>query len=342
MLYPTTYRGRIPYELYIALQNKFSQPVDESDEEWLRRVKRDPMLAQKMFGTPEFKIELIQAVHRRTMAQAGARRKGHRKAGPALIKLTKPGDKQAVTTIAERYRNEFMVADERQYKYASEAYELLLEQFDAVTPANGSIFWNGINELALVKLVDKWNSELGAEIFGQLEATTAARMVNKQFEWEWGEGKQKHGQVFENYFTEVSGRLGHAARGHVTAVARCGLRNTSILTHTELPNMLRQMEAQLGRGQTPNMTDITIVLIEPKSQTERPVKAFTNDEISQVPIIRAISANGRINGRDDCAVEGHINVSARIREYWASRVHKMASPAATKIMSDVSSLVRWP
>jgi hypothetical protein len=80
---------------------------------WLQRVKRDPMLAKKMFGTPEFKTKLIQAVHRRTMAQAGARRVGQRTAGPALIKLTKPGDARAKTTMAQRYKDEFMVANEK-------------------------------------------------------------------------------------------------------------------------------------------------------------------------------------------------------------------------------------
>jgi hypothetical protein len=58
-----------------------------------------------------------------------------------------------------------MVANESQYKYATEAYQLLLEQFDAVTPADGSIFWNGINELALAKLVDQWNTDLGERGF---------------------------------------------------------------------------------------------------------------------------------------------------------------------------------
>ncbi len=101
---------------------------------WLQRVKRDPMLARKMFGTPEFKTELIQAVHRRAMAQAGARRVGQQKAGPALIKLTKPGDGNAKATIAQQYQNELMVANENQYRYATEAYQLLLEQFDALTP----------------------------------------------------------------------------------------------------------------------------------------------------------------------------------------------------------------
>lgn len=134
MLYANSYRGKLPLEFYINMQNKFPQVNGEIDALWLHRVKRDPMLAQKMFGTPEFRTELLQAVQRRTMAQAGARRTGKKQAGPALIKLTKPGDMQANTTIAPRYRNEFMIKNERQYKYATQAYDLLLEQFDAMTP----------------------------------------------------------------------------------------------------------------------------------------------------------------------------------------------------------------
>jgi len=333
MLYANNYRGKIPLELYIKLQNTFPQSDGETDAFWLQRVKRDPTLAQKMFGTPEFKTELIQAVHRRAMAQAGARRVGHQTAGPALIKLTKPGDAQAKTTIAERYKDEFMVANESQYKYATEAYELLMEQFNALTPPGGSIFWNGINELALAKLVDQWNTELGREVFGQLEATTAARYVNKQFEWE-------QGGVFQKYFTQVSDRLGHAARGHVTSVVRCGLRHDSIFTVTELPRMLKTMEDQLKAKQTPIVTDLTIVVIEPKHLENRSVAAFTNNEITTIPIVRPVG--WRINGRNDCTIDGRIALSARVREYWSVRGQKDESAAATKIKKDFAKLIKWP
>lgn len=333
MLYANNYRGLIPLELYIKLQNTFPQADGESDDSWLKRVKRDPMLAQKMFGTPEFKTELIQAVHRRAMAQAGARRAGQRTAGPALIKLTKAGDTQAKATIAERYVTEFMVADSNQYKYATEAYELLLQQFDAFTPTGGSIFWNGINELALAKLVDRWNSELGQEVFGQLEATTAARYVNKKFEWD-------QGGVFQRFFTEVSDRLGNSAKGHVTSVVRCGLRHDSIFTVTELPRMLKSMEETIKAKQSPIVTDLTIVVIEPKHLEARPIAAFTNNEISMIPIVRPIG--WRINGRNDCTIDGRIALSARVREYWSVRGQKPESAAATKIKRDFGNLIKWP
>lgn len=332
MLYANNYRGTIPAELYIKLQNTFPQANGESDSLWLRRVKGDPMLAQKLFGTPEFKTELIEAVHRRTMAQAGARRVGHQTAGPALVKLTKPGDTQAKTSIDQRYQSEFLVGNTNQFKYASEAYELLLQQFDAMTPADGSIFWNGINELALAKLVDQWNTALGAEIFGQLEATTAARYVNKKFEWEDG--------PFKKYFTEVSDRLGHAARGHVTSVVRCGLRHDSIFTMTELPRMLESMETQIKDNQNPVITDITIVVIEPKHLENRTVAAFTNNEISMIPIVRPVGQ--RINGRNDCTIDSRVALSDRVRNYWTLRGHKQESAAAARIIKDFAQLIQWP
>lgn len=330
MLYANNYRGTIPVELYIKLQNTFPQADAESDVMWLHRVKGHPMLAQKMFGTPEFKTELRQAVHRRAMAQAGARRVGELTAGPKLIGVTRAHSFFVKSTIAELYQSEFMVGD--QYKYAKEAYEQLMEQFDASTPVNGSIFWNGINELALAKLVDQWNSALGTEIFGQLEATTAARYVNKKFEWEDG--------PFKTYFTEVSDRLGQAARGHVTSVVRCGLRHDSIFTVTELPRMLESMEAQIKKRQTPEVTDITIVVIEPKHLENRSVSTFTNNEISMIPIVRPVGF--RINGRNDCTIDSHVALSARVREYWTLRGHKQASAAAARITNDFAQLIKWP
>jgi hypothetical protein len=331
---PSTYRGLVPFELYVELHNNFPQMEGESETAWLYRVRNDPALAYKMFGTPQFKNELMQAVARRTMAQAGARRAGHKRAGPGLIKLTKPGDKHAVTTIAQRYRKELMVANETQYKYATQAYDLLIQQFDGATPVNGSLFWNGINELALAKKVDEWNREMGPQMFGQLEATTAARYVNKKFEWEEG--------PFKEYFTKVSDKLGEAARGHVTAVVRCGLRNDSIFTVTELPRMLGAMEQALKTKKPPTVTDLTIVVIQPKHLPARKVATFTNNEISMIPIVRPGPGKWRINGPDDCVVAGHIEMSLRLREYWSRPPKKNESAAATRIKKECDDLIKWP
>ncbi|HEY4370399.1 MAG TPA: hypothetical protein VGN52_00535 [Burkholderiales bacterium] len=326
----SSYRGTIPLELYLELQNKFPQFDGESEQSWLNRLRGNKMLAPTMFGTAQFKDELLQAVARRTMAQAGARRVGHKHAGPSLAKLTKPGDKQAVSTIAQRYREEFM--DGRQYKYAKEAYELLMEQFDATTSRDGAVFWNGINELTLAKKVNQWNSEMGSQFFGQLEATTVARYVNKQFVWE-------NGGVFQRYFTEVSAELGHAAKGHVTAVVRCGLRNDSIFTTTELPRMLKNMEDKIVRKQAPDVTDLTIVVIQPKQATHREIMTYTNLEITQIPIVRNIA--WPCTGPKDCVEEGRLNLSIRMRNYWGGRPQPKLPEAANRVMRDFQDLIKW-
>ena len=323
---PGNYRGKIPIELYVELQNKIPQADGESDSAWLQRVKHDPMLARKMFGTSQFKVELIQAVRRRAaivkMADAGAH---VFQSFPCRL------------APAQRYQADAMLEIEKlgkdQATYAKEAYEQLLDQFDAATPANGSVFWNGINELALMKKIDKWNDD--AEIFGQLEATTAARYVNKQFVWETG-------GVFERYFTKVSGMLGHAARGHVTAVCRCGLRFDSILTTTELPAMLKLMADQIKAKKEPSITDITIVVIEPKLLPNQPHATFTNKDLTNVSIVRPLPGR-RIGGRDDCSVDGQFAVTSQfLQYYWASRGARPESMAAKRIKEDLKSLVTWP
>jgi hypothetical protein len=247
--------------------------------------------------------------------------------------LTRPHDHNANTSVAPRYAEEFLCKnDPTKYKYAKEAYQLLMEQFDAATPVNGSIFWNGINELALAKLVDRWNTEIGSEIFGQLEATTAARFVNKQFEWEDG--------PFKDYFTQVSDRLGHEARGHVTSVVRCGLRHDSIFTVTELPRMMKSMQDQLKAGATPIVTDLTIVVIQPKMEGSRSVAAFTNLDIQRIPIVKP--RQWRINGPDDCTVEGTVPINFHVRDYWTRKGNQPHSSAALKIMKEYDTLIKWP
>lgn len=333
----SNYRGKIPFELYIRLESEFPRLARwERDKQWLTRIMRDPNFKvrfPRLFLGPEHLAQVKQAVHRRWMALAGARRVGSDHPGPALIRLKNNGAK---STIANRYRDDLLNADGT-YKHADEAYDLLLADFDATTPANGSIFWNGINELALAKLVDEWNAKYKNEIFGQLEATTAARYVNKQFVWEDG-GK------FQEYFTEISDRLGRAARGHITSVVRCGLRDDSIFTTTELPRLLESMETQIKGVVTPTVTDITIVVIEPKHLEERQVKAFTNNEITMIPIIGRAAGAAYINGRKDCTVKSHLDVNPRVREYWKKRNVGRSTPpseAAEKIMADFKSLVRW-
>lgn len=360
----SNYRSPIPFPVYARLLTIYPMRDGESEASWLKRIRQDISLPQRIFGTDEFKHELsravqrrqkdrarredirqkvgstvfkdelAQGVQRRAMAQAGARRMGQASAGPSLVTIA-PGRLGApLNTIAPRYRDEFIVGG-HQYRFADEAYDWLLEQFDAATPVNGSIFWNGINELALAKLVEQWNTELRGEIFGQLEATTAARYVNKQFYWE-------EGGRFQQYFKDVSDRLGHEAKGHVTSVVRCGLRYDSIFTVTELPRMLGSMEDQIRQRLQPTITDLTIVVIEPKTMPERSVATYTNNEITMIPIVKPVPAGGRINRREDCEIEGHVGLSARVRNYWTGRGSVGESAAAKRIRTDFGRLIKWP
>lgn len=64
----------------------------------------------------------------------------------------------------------------------------------------------------------------------------------------------------------------------------------------------------------PTVTDLTIVVIELKHLADRPIAAFTNNEITMIPIVCPV---GRyINGRNDCTLGGHVGLSSRVREYW--------------------------
>jgi hypothetical protein len=340
MQFAQNYRGQIPMQLYVELSNKFPQGDAETDQAWLRRVKHDPAFAQKMFGTPEFKTELIQAVTRRQMAMAGARRVGADHAGPNLVKVRDSARRTelgltANTEMAPAYRNEFMTGNSDQYRYAKEAYDQLIGQFDAATPPDGSIFWNGINELSLAKLVDTWNTDLQGEVFGQLEATTAARYVNKQFVWEEG--------AFKQFFEQASDKLGQVAKGHVTSVVRCGLRFDSIFTTTELPRMFGSMEAELARGKDPAITDMSFVVIQPKTETGMSVKVYVNNEISKVAIVRP-KPGMRINGPEFCNVDGYVRIPDGLAAYWArpSKSKVTESKAATRVKSDFDRLIKWP
>ncbi|QDV45743.1 hypothetical protein Enr13x_56220 [Stieleria neptunia] len=336
----SNYRGRIPFELYVRMENEFPRvAIWEKDYAWLNRIIKKPSFKEKF---PNFVMkpscaspEVMQAVHRRWMALAGARRGGANRPGPRLVTVNARGVGGGVkNTIAKRYEDELLAGDKKE-RLAQQAYDLLMADFDGSTPVDGGIFWNGINELALAKLVSEWNVKYGREVFGQLEATTPARYVNKQFVWEEG--------AFERYFREASDQLGASARGHITAVVRHGMRDDSIFTTTELPRMFRKMKANLNAGQTPEVTNITIVVIEPKT-THETVRAYTNNQIWRVPIIKKKRHFRFIGGRDSCAVKGFLPNQRMLEQFWKEQTKTQPakhSTAALHIMKDVTTLTQW-
>ena len=169
-----------------------------------------------------------------------------------------------------------------------------------------------------------------------LEATTAARYVNKQFVWEDG--------PYKDFFEKSSEMLGGLAKGHVTSVARCGLRFDSIFTTTELPRMFKSMEEELARGAAePTVTDMSFVIIEPKTEVGVAVKVYINNAIAAVPVVRP-KPNMRINGPQCCDVDGFVKIPPNLAAYWArpSKRKVTESPAATRIKADFGRLVKWP
>jgi len=112
--------------------------------------------------------------------------------------------------------------------------------------------------------------------FGQLEATTDVRHVNNKYTW-------THGNAYHRYGERVSEMLGAGSTGHVTAVVRWGLNRWSIFTNTELPRMLKIMEDQILKGESPKMTDLTIIVIEPLGLLDR-VKCYVNADILKAPV----------------------------------------------------------
>ncbi len=104
--------------------------------------------------------------------------------------------------------------------------------------------------------------------------------------------------------------------------------------------MFKSMEDQIKRKQTPIITDLTIVVIEPKHLENRQVVSYTNNEITMIPIVRPLPGR-RINGRADCSIDNRLGVGALVRDFWTSRKQPMESAAATRIKKDFEKLVRW-
>ncbi|HVZ42990.1 MAG TPA: hypothetical protein VHA82_04190 [Ramlibacter sp.] len=274
---PASYNSTLmPWPVYLALQNRFPQRIDETDVMWLHRVK--PILeaeraALMPLSTRDFRNELRSAALNRGMRRIvgydekkmpghEARRLAHNSevisTNPYLQGATDP---QAATK-----------------RFEDEMVEWLADMSDVSTPPSGAIFWNGINENRLAERVCEWNRSFppGQVQFGQLEATTDVQYVNNKYTWTYGNAYHKYGE-------KVSEMLGVGATGHVTAVVRWGLNKWSIFTNTELPRMLYIMEGQIAKGIAPKMTDLTIIVIEPLGLPDR-VKCYVNSDILSAPV----------------------------------------------------------
>ncbi|WP_375444808.1 hypothetical protein [uncultured Fibrella sp.] len=302
----------------------------ENPQQWFRRISSDPALLEKVkqkIRAAPFNEQIRLAAMRRALAVAGGQR--------SITGVSGPNN---AATAASAYTNDFLRNDQARAKFAREMIDFLDVGFTYSSPENGSIFWTGVDPAKLVKQVTRWNSEFSDELFGQLEANTDARFIDGAFDWKT-DGTSL--QTTQLYFGKVSERYGSEAKGHVTSVQMWGLRNDSIFTTKELPTLLRHMSEQIAKGKTPNVQDITIVVLDPVGLAED-CKCFTNLDIGRINIVKNSSANAWISGRQDCGVTGQLNsiIPVRVKSYWMERGPQPLSRAALKIRGDYPLIKR--
>ncbi|MDB4614735.1 hypothetical protein OAH18_03490 [bacterium] len=308
---PQNYKGPLRFELYCDLQKRYPQRLEERDSAWLKRMTKHCTLADM-----EFRDKLSGVMYRKRCDQVGMVRKNNN-ALPQTMQHIQQASRQYVGGKSAKQQ------DER-------AFKKLVDDFCGRTPHNGSIFWNGVNATSMARCVAKWN-DLDNVSLGQLEATTNFKYANGAFQWRG---------AFEKFTTEASAKLGVAASGHVTAVVMCGMRDTSVLTKTELPRILSGMMDGLTRPtKKPRVTDITIVVLSPIHNAGIAVDVLTNNQIKAVKIVKHNGNGYGICGRNDCNVVGDLQSKAglkipwQIRDWWSGR--PLTEPvAAKKIVAD--------
>jgi hypothetical protein len=271
---------------------------------------------------------------RRAMRAAGA----VSDAGIGIVpqtQITVPNLFATSPAIASRYRSETNSPN-----FVRDQIAYLAESFDYTTPVNGSIFWSGIDKTKLVAQVKAWNLALTGQLFGQLECTTDAQFIDDAFDWETAGAT---GQ----YWAAVSEALGNAARGHVTSIQLYGLqqRASNIFRHKELPAMLEGMKAEILRGATPSVTDISIVVAEPWCDPMLDCRTFTNQAIATIPILQsAQNAEGWLESRDPAqtlkVADTRSIIPDEVMNYWVNKPNVGPSAASVKIANDIENLKR--
>lgn len=337
----------LPWPVYLTLQNRYPQRLDETDKEWIDRIK--PVLEMERaklmpLSTRDFKNELRAAALNRGM---------RRIVGFDEKKVSKEAEAKRVAHNAQvistnPYLQGGADPEAAKNRFEDEMVQWLADMSDVSTPPDGAIFWNGINENRLAERVADWNQSFpGGQVqFGQLEATTDVQYVNNKYVWNYGNAYHKYGE-------KVSEMLGVGASGHVTAVVRWGLNKWSIFTNTELPRMLYIMESQLQRGMQPRMTDLTIIVIEPLGMFDR-VRCYVNEDILGAPVWDK-TVQGFPASSDDCVkisdlgsyvgtsgyCQGNkkvVPVSPEFRNYLRQRPRN-PSPATPRLLKDIESII---
>jgi hypothetical protein len=312
-------------------QEKIPRLPHETNEQLRGRIKANPALLQNVINAAPLSEQIRLLAMRRALAVAGGKRTGGAAAGP-----------NNATTMAPRYVQDVLGRDAAsRARFAEEQVKFLEEAFTYDTPTNGSVFWTGVDPDKLVAQVRRWNTEFGSALFGQLEATTDARFINGAFDWSV---KDAAVQTTQLYFGAASERYGKGATGHVTSVQMWGLRADSIFATKELPTLLQGMATQLAQRKQPAVTDISIVVLDPKTQNEE-YRIFTNLDIGQIAYITKTVADSEsrwIRGKQDCGVTGYVSskIPALVRTYWLDRGRQQPSAAAKRIAQDYRLIKR--
>jgi hypothetical protein len=358
---PSSYTGIIPWPVFLGLQNKWMQGMFENDFDWVKRI------ALKMTSTPNqqavsnmmplssqsFKDELQAKVASKNWGATAVKQDQLMNGMSRVAERTvySGGDKNtpAKQVTLPHGQNALGVFGKDAAKRSANIVEMMVNATSVDTPENGSIFWNGIDQRALVQYVNKWNKETSG-MFGQLEATTDVRLVDNQFLWD----NSATGKNLQKYFAGVSENLGKRAKGHMTAAVLWGFRNTSILTYAELPRILYNMVEALERGEAPAVTDVSIVVID-DIKAPGTVSIVNNSAVLDLPIWKPKDGQ-RGYSREECELTGvklrdfsntvgdwvgmpTVPKSEALIKYLQSRPN-IPSPAALRIKQDAKSLVR--
>lgn len=358
---PSNYTSIIPWPVYLGLQNKWQQDLFENDRDWVKRIQlnltslpNQQLVSDMMpLASTAFQDELQAKVASKNWG-AGAMKRDELMDGLGRVaarKVYTGGGKNtpAKETALPYGSNPLAITGKDSAQRCKVIVERLVKATSVDTPENGSIFWNGIDQRALVLHVNKWNKETPG-MFGQLEATTDVRHIDGMFVWDGTEP----GKNLQRYFAGVSESLGDKARGKMTAAVLWGFRDTSILTYAELPRILYNMARALENGEAPAVTDVSIVVIDALN-SNGDVNIVNNSNILELPIwtpkagkngyakteceLTGVKLRNFINKKGDWDGKPTVPKSEALRNYLQSRPD-VASPAALKIRADARKLVR--
>ena len=359
---PSNYTSVIPWPVYLGLQNRWQQALFENDRDWIKRIAfhltsspRDQQKVSDMMplSSAAFKEELQAKVASKNWGAAAMKRDELMDGLSRVAERTAyvGGDKNtpAKPETLSHANNALAIHGKDAAARCKALVHKLVEATSVETPENGSVFWNGIDQRALVLHIEKWNRETPG-MFGQLEATTDVRHVDGMFVWD----NTDSGKNLQEYFAGVSKNLGDQARGQMTAAVLWGFRDTSILTYAELPRILYNMAEALNNGKTPAVTDISIVLID-ALESSGDVRIVNNSAVLELPIW---SPKGGTRGyaKSECELTGvklkdfknklgdwsgrpSVPESDALLAYLQSRPNT-PSPAALRVRDDARRLVR--